>query len=99
MSVKVDLEKLRKVLVGAARKQPPNDAVPYAFEQRIMAHLRSASPPNAWMAWGHALWRAAAACVAIAALCSIWSFWPASDVETATLESTVFAGADELEVW
>ena len=99
MRVKVDIERMRRTLIGAAKRDRPSEAVPYAFEQRVMARLRSPAPLNGWLAWGHALWRAAAACVMIATLCSVWSFWPVSEVEAATLESTVLAGADELEVW
>ena len=100
-TVKLDLKKLHEALIGAAQAQVPSDAVPYAFERRVMARLQSAAAPNAWVLWGQALWRAAAACVAIAALCSVWSFWPAAgSAESATLESTVFAAAQELvDVW
>ena len=100
MSVKVDLEKLRKTLIGAARVQTPDEAVPYAFERRIMARLGTGVAPGAWMLWGQALWRAAAACVAFTALLSVWSLWPIADKEPATLESTVFAEAEQtVDVW
>lgn len=98
--MKLDLEKLRQTLVRAARIDAPSESVPYAFEQRIIARLRPTAMPNGWMLWGRALWRAAAACVIVAALSSVWSFWPGSDIEPATLESTVFAAAEQpLDSW
>ena len=100
MSVKVDLERLRKTLIGAARAQQPDDAVPYAFERRIMARLGTAVAPSAWMLWGRALWRAAGACAALTVLLSVWSLWPLSEKEPATLESTVFAEAEQtVDLW
>ena len=100
MTVNVNLEQLRKTLLGTARKHAPNDAVPYAFERGVMARLQTANRSNNWMLWGPALWRAAAACVIITTLCSVWSFWPAVGTETATLESTVFAAAEEsVAIW
>lgn len=100
MSVKLDLERLRKTLIRAARAQAPDDAVPFAYERRIMARLGPGVAPSAWLVWGQALWRAAAACVVFTALLSVWSFWPVSQEEPATLESTVFAEAEQtVDVW
>ena len=94
------LEKLRQKLVRAARTEAPSETVPYAFEQRVMARLQAAPTPNGWMVWGPALWRAAVACVLITALSSVWSFWPNSDADAVTLESTVFAAAEEpIDSW
>jgi hypothetical protein len=65
-----------------------------------MASLRSAPPADAWLLWGKALWRAAAACVALSILLSVWSVWPVNESEPVTLESAVFAAAEEPgEAW
>jgi hypothetical protein len=72
----MNLNELQNKLLAAARVQPQSDRVPYAFEKRVMARL--ASTPNldplAW--WARALWRGAAACVAVSLLLSIWSVLP-----------------------
>jgi hypothetical protein len=70
----MNLETLRQKLLAAARANPPADRVPYAFEKRIMARL--AAPPALDLAalWAHALWRAAAPCVAVMLLLGVWSF-------------------------
>ena len=96
----MDLDRLKTKLFADARTVPPADQVPYAFEQRVMANLRVAAPADAWLLWGRALWRSAAACVALSILLSVWSVWPTGETETATLESTVFAAAEEPgEAW
>ena len=96
----MDLNRLQKNLFAQARSVPTGDQVPYAFEKRVMASLRPAPPADAWLLWGRALWRAAAACVAFSVLLSVWSVWPTNDSEPVTLESAVFAAAEEPgEAW
>ena len=55
---------LQKKLLGVARAHPPAEAVPYAFEKRIMAriaaHVASQTAMDAWTFWSRSLWRAAA---------------------------------------
>ncbi len=91
---------LQKKLMGVARANPPGDAVPYAFEKRIMARIptHSASPAamDAWTFWSRSLWRAAAPCVAIMLGLGLWVFFTAerngsSETLAADLESTVLA--------
>ena len=69
----MNLNHLQQKLVAAARAHLPSDAVPYAFEKRILAHLtdRPASDAAAW--WVRGLWRAAVSCVAICVLCGTWT--------------------------
>ena len=56
----MNLDDLQKKLLAAARSHPPVDAVPYAFEKRIMARLGAArNVADGWTFWGRALWRAA----------------------------------------
>ena len=57
----MNLSELQNKLLDAARRTPPADHVPYAFERRIMARLTAAPRPNEWLAWTRALWFGAAA--------------------------------------
>jgi len=70
----MDWNQLQSKLIAAARKNPPSDHVPYAFEKRIMSHLAAMTPQNAWALWGGPLWRAALSCLAITLLCGAWAF-------------------------
>jgi hypothetical protein len=87
---------LERKLIAVARRNPPPDRVPYAFEKRIMARLRKAVPADPWAFWGQALWRAAAPCIAITLLFSAWtvlvssSAGPDGDFDQ-ELENTVLA--------
>lgn len=98
----MNLSELQTKLIGAARKQPPGDHVPYAFEKRIMARIAAASPVNLWALWGRPLWRAALSCVAITVLCGVWSLTSAppagrdaSNTFSQDLEHTVFASLNQ----
>lgn len=92
------LNDLQSKLIAAARTRNPGDGVPYAFEKRIMARLRSAPPINAWSAWGKVLWQAAASCVALTVLCGVWSVSSVkhSDTENfaADFETAVYASVN-----
>jgi hypothetical protein len=70
----MNLEPLRQKLIASARAHTPSDHVPYAFEKRIMARLRSRPAPDAWAAWGTLLWRAVAPCFALMLMACIGSF-------------------------
>ncbi len=87
---------LERKLLAAAKAQPPSDAVPYAFEQRILARLREVPVPDAWADWAGALWRATAPCVVVAVLLGVWSAFAPDPAATAPdlsqeLEQTVLA--------
>ena len=94
---------LEQKLVAAARANPPSDAVPYAFEKRIMARLAARPVVDDWALWARALWRAAAPCAAIMLLLGAWSFFapPGSAPANATsdlsqqLEQTLLAAVDQ----
>ena len=87
-------------LVAAARANPPSDAVPYAFEKRVMAGLAARPVVDDWALWARALWRAVAPCVAIMLLLVAWSLWaphrsaPANDLSQ-DLEKTLLAAVDQ----
>src|SRR5688572_9779169 len=55
-------------LAKAARSLQSEDRVPFAFEKRIMAHLRDAKPADIWNAWAPMMWRAALSCLLITAI-------------------------------
>lgn len=95
----MDLEQLRKKLLAAARANPPSDAVPCAFEQRVMARLGSIPQQDASFFWGQTLWRGAIACVAIALLSSAWAFLPLNNTNDLSqdLEHTVLASLDDVD--
>ena len=51
------------------------DRVPYAFEKRVMAHIKETPQPavNIWAQWSQALWRATIPCFAVMVLVAVWT--------------------------
>jgi hypothetical protein len=92
----MNYETLQTKLISAAKANPPSESVPYCFEKRVMATLRSQSPVTIWALWAQPLWRAALSCVAITMLCGIWSMANLSSSDSSDLsqdfESAVYAG-------
>ena len=82
----MNIAELQKKLIGAARADAPDDPVPYGFETRVMALLRSRAVPGNLEFWVRGLWRAAVSCVVISLLLGAWAF----------LNPTRPAGADDL---
>ena len=60
-------------MLAKTREIPADDRVPYAFEKRIMAHIKETSKPaaNLWELWGHSLWRAGMPCLAVMILVAV----------------------------
>jgi hypothetical protein len=92
----MNVNELHAKLIAAARKNPPGENVPYAFEKRILSRLSAQAAPNIWALWGRPLWQAAISCVAITILCGLWAYGsrPKTDsVESFSqeFEATVFA--------
>ena len=90
---------LERKLIAVARANPPSDRVPYAFEKRVMEHLKDRPVSDALAHWSRALWRAAAPCVAVTVLLAAWSLLepavpPASDLAQA-FDATILAAADQ----
>ena len=83
----MNLDELQKKLLAAARANPPADQVPYAFEKRISALLKSRPMEDPLSLWARALWRAAAPCAAIMLLLSVWSFIGSSQNTSSTTDS------------
>jgi anti-sigma-K factor RskA len=95
----MNLAELQKKLIAAARLQEPDERVPYAFEKRIMAQLAARAGADRWMFWARGLWRAAAACAAVAVVFGAVSlFRPATPANNNDLsqdfENTLLASAD-----
>ncbi|MEE2813113.1 MAG: hypothetical protein VX945_01310 [Verrucomicrobiota bacterium] len=51
------------------------DRVPYAFEKRVMAHIKETPQlaVNVWAQWGQSLWRTAIPCFAVMVLVAVWT--------------------------
>jgi hypothetical protein len=95
----MNLDDLQRRFITAARRHPPSEAVPYAFEKRIMARLRGLRPVDYWAFWAKGLWRAAAPCVVLTILLTAWSLLStprvSSNVDLAQeFENTVLAAVD-----
>jgi hypothetical protein len=98
----MNLVKLQEKLISAARGNPPSDRVPYAFEQRMMARLRTQPIPDSWALWAGALWRAVAPCAAITVLLALWTLLapvhpaPAAGTDLSqAIENTLLAATDQ----
>ncbi|MDG2213919.1 MAG: hypothetical protein P8M70_08825 [Verrucomicrobiota bacterium] len=52
-----------------------NDRVPYAFEKRVMAHIKETPKLtlSIWGQWSQSLWRAVVPCFAILILAALWT--------------------------
>jgi hypothetical protein len=87
-----------------ARAVPPDHAVPYAFEKRIMARIRAGvEPMDAWSFWAPAMWRAAFGCLAVmlitSAVVRYAHFDTGSELFAGDLERTVLAPVDVDDSW
>jgi anti-sigma factor RsiW len=92
----MNLNLLQHKLFQAARAARPDDRVPYAFEQRVMASLRGQRGLDSLTLWTRALWRAAAPCAALMVLLVSWSVVTPESVGQETdlgqqLEAAMFA--------
>jgi hypothetical protein len=101
----MDIATLHQKLIQAARNELVNDRVPYAFEKRIMARLATLPVVDVWTLWSRALWRAAAPCVALTLVLTLWSVYslntsPVQQVRAVELEHAVLAPVDVLgDTW
>lgn len=97
----MNLNRLHQKVIAVARANPPSAAVPYAFEQRILARLANARAVDPWAALARVFWRVAAPCAGTAILLAAWTFSVAGNTaaDTSTLwaadvETTVLAAMD-----
>ncbi len=95
------LSELHNKLIAAARNNPPDDRVPYAFEKRITALLAARPVTDRWALWSRALWRGAAGCLAVALLLGTCSVFlpqggnPAAGDLAQEFDNTMLASADQ----
>lgn len=69
----MNIERLQSKLLEASRKAgPPAGAVPYAFEKRIMARLKSLPCNDIVSLWNRMLWRAAVPSLIVMISASLW---------------------------
>jgi len=85
-------------LIAAARLNPPQDRVPFAFSTRVMACIASAPALDEWALWARALWRSAGACLTLALFLGVFSLLtpPAADSVdlSQAFERTMLAAVD-----
>jgi len=76
-------------MLAKTREMPADNQVPYAFEKRIMAHIKETSKPtaNLWKLWGHSLWRAVVPCLAVMIFVAVWIKTPGETTGTSELEA------------
>lgn len=89
-------------ITNAARYLVDDQRVPYAFEKRIMAHLRGAKVGDLWSAWSGTMWRAAFSCVLISVLAgaAVTVADPSrGELFASDLERTVLAPVDVDDSW
>lgn len=98
----MNLVELQKKLTAAARLQPADDRVPYAFEKRVMALLAARNGADRLPVWTRGLWRAAISCLVVALVCGALSwFMPgatnpgASKDLSQDFENALLASADQ----
>lgn len=65
------LEQLRQRLVLASRHTPEDARVPEGFAQRVSHAIRSAPPPDPWLAWLHDFRRATLLASSVAAMATV----------------------------
>ena len=85
-----------------ARSLTPDDRVPYAFENRIMAHLRNSKVADVWTVWSGTMWRAAFSCLLICVLTGVavtFSEATSTELLASDLERTVLAPVDLDDTW
>ncbi len=79
----------------------PSD-VPFAFETRIMARIRSSKASDVWTVWFPTMWKAAACGLAILACTGLYVRYTENhppDLLAGDLERTVLASVNFDETW
>jgi hypothetical protein len=97
---RMKIAELQQRLIAAARKQTPDDRVPYAFEKRIMALVAERVAVSGRLLWMRGLWRAAVSCVALAVVCGAVSFFTPAAADNSNdlsqdFENTLLASVDQ----
>jgi hypothetical protein len=93
---------LQKKLIAVARATPSDSRVPYAFEKRIMARIKSAQA-DVWSVWSSLLWRAAIPSLCVMVLAGAFAGYgqfSSTEREPASLETALMAPiAADSESW
>jgi hypothetical protein len=97
------LDELQKKLTAAARLQPADDRVPYAFEKRILALIAARAESARRIFWARGLWRGAISCVALALVCGALSLFVEETSDNSAdlsqdLENTLLASSDNGDI-
>ena len=98
----MDLSRLQDKLMAAARSNPPSAAVPFAFEERVLACVAAEPRTDACAQWSRALWWAVAPCAGLMLLLGAWTFLvpgessPGADLSQ-QFESTVLVAVDQVQ--
>ena len=87
---------LSKQLLAAARQAPERTDVPWGFEKRVMANLRTREVWDPLSLWSVGLWRAALGCSALAACLTLLNWASPDRVNT---EDGGANRSDALEFW
>jgi hypothetical protein len=93
---------LQKKLIAVARATPADSRVPYAFQKRVMARIKSAQA-DVWSLWSTLMWRAAVPCLCVMVLTGAFSRFgiiSTADHEPGELETALMAPiAADSESW
>jgi anti-sigma-K factor RskA len=97
---RMNLAELQNKLTAAARRQAPDERVPYAFEQRILVLIAARAVADRWAFWAGGLWRAAISCAAVALVLAAVSFFTPVATDNGKdlsqdFENTLLASADQ----
>ena len=84
----MNLATLHQKLIAAARANPPSEKVPYAFEQRILAHIRSVPAPDVWGEWAVSLWRSSVPCILVMIALAGWALYTPQSAQAPSLAQT-----------
>lgn len=95
----MNLAELERSLIAAARTNPPDERVPYAFEKRIMARIKESGRGDEWALWARALGRGALTCAGLMLLLVAWSFilnveTPATTDLSQEFDNTILAAVE-----
>lgn len=93
----MDSERALNRLLNVARQTPVGDGVPYAFEKRIMAHIRESGVADPLFFWVRALWRSVPVFAVVCTIAFVITSAqpPASDVTLqASFEDVVMTSGD-----
>lgn len=95
----MNVNDVEEKLLAAARVSHPSEAVPYAFEKRIMACLAHTVPLDVWGLWARQFWRAAVPCLALTLLLGGFTLYSSANPPRAALqndiEDTMLAAIDQ----